>query len=172
LEDRSLRPTSRAIPTGGRLTGRCRPEAASRPSGPARAALAWCLGHLSLGAIKPQTIRSWRGSLLAGGTTEPQAVKSYSLLRAILNTAVREDEILKQNPCRIPGYDRYHTPERPVATVAQVLALAVQMPPRYVALITVAAFSGLRWGELAALRRCDVDLAAGTVRVPRKLAAL
>jgi integrase len=127
------------------------------------------LGHLSLGAIKPQTIRSWRGKLLASGTTEPQAVKSYSLLRAILNTAVREDEILKQNACLIPGYDRYHTPERPVA---QVLALAEQMPPPYVALITVAAFSGLRWGELAALRRCDVDLAAGTVRVPRKLAAL
>ncbi|GAA0478047.1 hypothetical protein Aca07nite_44890 [Actinoplanes capillaceus] len=60
------------------------------------------LGHLPLGAVKPQTIRSWRGKLLAGGTTEPQAVKSYSLLRAILNTAVREDEIRKQNPCRIP----------------------------------------------------------------------
>jgi integrase len=39
-------------------------------------------------------------------------------------------------------------------------------------MILVAAFSGLRWGELAALRRSDVDLAAGTVRVPRKLAAL
>ncbi|WP_373871133.1 hypothetical protein [Actinoplanes philippinensis] len=104
--------------------------------------------------------------MLAGGTIEPQAVKSYSLLRAILDTAVREDEILEQNPCRIPGYDRYHAPERPVATVAQVLALAEQMPPRYVALITAAAFSGLRWGQLAALRRCDVDLAVGTVRVP------
>ncbi|GIF15272.1 hypothetical protein Ate01nite_53040 [Actinoplanes teichomyceticus] len=130
------------------------------------------LGHLALGAIKPQTIRSWRGKLLEDGTSEPQAVKAYSLLRAVLNTAVREDEILKQSPCRIPGYDRYHTPERPVATVAQVLALAEQMPPRYVALITVAAFSRLRWGELAALRRCDVDMQGGTVRVPRKLAAL
>ncbi|MEU8371473.1 tyrosine-type recombinase/integrase, partial [Micromonospora tulbaghiae] len=36
----------------------------------------------------------------------------------------------------------------------------------------LAALSGLRWGELAALRRCDVDLDAATVRVPRKLAAL
>ncbi|WP_430782961.1 tyrosine-type recombinase/integrase [Actinoplanes sp. G11-F43] len=59
-----------------------------------------------------------------------------------------------------------------MATVAQVLALAAHMPPRFVALITVAAFSGLRWGELVALRRCDADLEAGTVRVPRKLAAL
>lgn len=94
------------------------------------------------------------------------------LLRAILNTAVKEDELIRQNPCRIPGYDRYHTPERPVATVAQVLALAKRMPPRFSALVIVAAFSGLRWGELAALRRSDVDLTAGTVRVPRKLAAL
>ncbi|WP_301548588.1 site-specific integrase [Micromonospora sp. C95] len=130
------------------------------------------LGGLALGAIKPQTIRTWRRTLLDGGTTEPQAVKAYSLLRAILNTAVKEDELIRQNPCRIPGYDRYHTPERPVATVAQVLSLAERMPARFSALVIVAAFSGLRWGELAALRRGDVDLTAGTVRVPRKLAAL
>jgi integrase len=130
------------------------------------------LGNLALGAIKPQTIRSWRKTLLDGGTPEPQAVKAYSLLRAILNTAVKEDEIIRQNPCRIKGYDRYHTPERPVATVAQVYKLAGAMPPRFEALVLVAAFSGLRWGELAALRRCDVDLDAAVVRVPRKLAAL
>lgn len=46
------------------------------------------------------------------------------------------------------------------------------LPARFAALIIVAALSGLRWGELAALRRCDVDLDAATVRVPRKLAAL
>jgi integrase len=130
------------------------------------------LGDLALGAIKPATIRSWRSRLLDGGTTEPQAVKAYALLRAILNTAVKEDEILRQNPCRIPGYDRYHTPERPVASVAQVFALADAMPARFAALIVVAAFSSLRWGELAALRRCDVDLTTGTVRVPRTLTAL
>ncbi|GAA0742420.1 site-specific integrase [Dactylosporangium roseum] len=130
------------------------------------------LGGLALGLIKPATIRSWRKRLLDSGTPEPQAVKAYSLLRAILNTAVKEDGLIRENPCRIKGYDRYHTPERPTATVDQVLALAGAMPPRHSALIMVAAFSGLRWGELAALRRCDVDLDAGRIRVPRKLAAL
>ncbi|MGN9911625.1 site-specific integrase [Phytohabitans sp. LJ34] len=130
------------------------------------------LADLALGTIRPQTIRTWRKKLLDGGTPEPQAVKAYSLLRAILNTAVKEDEIIRQNPCRIKGYDRYHTPERPVATVAQVYRLAEAVPDRFRALILVAAFSGLRWGELAALRRSDVDLAAAVVRVPRKLAAL
>ena len=103
---------------------------------------------------------------------EPQAVKAYALLRAILNTAVREDEIIRQNPCRIKGYDLYHTPERPTATIAEVYALANAMPARFSALVVVAALSGLRWGELVALRRRDIDLDAGTVRVTRKLAAL
>ncbi|MBN1172189.1 MAG: hypothetical protein JXA67_08435 [Micromonosporaceae bacterium] len=47
-------------------------------------------------------------------------VKSYRLLRAIMNTAVKEDEILRANPCRIKGYDSHHTAERPIATVVQV----------------------------------------------------
>lgn len=130
------------------------------------------LGTLTLDAIKPQTIRTWRSALLADGVPEPQAVKSYTLLRAILNTAVKEDEIIRVNPCRIKGYDTYHTPERPVANVDQVFGLAELMPPRFVALVLVAAFSGLRWGELSALRRSDVDLDAATVRVPRKVAQL
>ncbi|HWG98658.1 MAG TPA: site-specific integrase [Pilimelia sp.] len=130
------------------------------------------LGHLNLGAIKPATIRAWRRKLLDGGTPEPQAVKAYALLRAILNTAVKEDEIVRQNPCRIKGFDQYHTPERPTATIAQVYALAEALPARFSALVIVAALSGLRWGELVALRRRDLDLDAGTVRVTRKLAAL
>ena len=85
---------------------------------------------------------------------------------------MKEDEIIRQNPCRIKGYDGYHTPERPTATIAQVFALADAMPPRFSALIVVAAFSSLRWGELAELRRKDVDLDTGVVRVSRKLAVL
>jgi integrase len=130
------------------------------------------LGALTLAAIKPATVRAWRKRLLDDGRPEPQAVKAYCLLRAIFTTVVKEDEIVPKNPCRVKGYDTYHTPERPTATIAQVHALANAMPARFSALVLVAAFSGLRWGELAALRRCDVDLIAGTVRVPRKLAAL
>lgn len=130
------------------------------------------MGTLALSNIKPQTIRTWRQRLLDAGTPEPQAVKAYALLRAILNTAIKPDKILHENPCQIDGYGTYDTPERTPATVEQVLTLAEHMPPRYRALIIVAAFSSLRWGELAALRRRDVDTAEGVVRVPRKLAAL
>ena len=36
---------------------------------------------------------------------------------------------------------------------------------RFRALVLLATFASLRWGEVTALRRCDLDLGAGTVRV-------
>ncbi len=36
---------------------------------------------------------------------------------------------------------------------------------RYRALVLLATFASLRWGEATALRRCDIDMDAGTVRV-------
>jgi integrase len=36
---------------------------------------------------------------------------------------------------------------------------------RYRALVLLATFASLRWGEATALRRCDIDLNAGTVRI-------
>jgi integrase len=36
---------------------------------------------------------------------------------------------------------------------------------RYLALVLLATFASLRWGEVIALRRSDLDLAAGTVRI-------
>jgi len=127
------------------------------------------MGSLPLAAIKPATVRSWRTKALGDGRPEKQLVKAYRVLRAVMNTAVKEDEILRANPCRLKGFDQTHTPERPVATVAQAFGLAEAMPPRYQALVVLAAFSGLRWGELIALRRADIDLEARTVRVHRKL---
>ncbi len=130
------------------------------------------LAELPIGSVNPATIRTWRTKLLNDGRPEIQAVKAYRILRAMFNTAVKEDELLKVNPCRIKGFDKQHTPERPVPTVRQVQALAEEMPARFHALILVAAYSGLRWGELTALRRVDFNLKAGTVRVHRKLVAV
>ena len=48
---------------------------------------------------------------------------------------------------------------------AQVAAAAAAMPPRYRALVLMAAWSGLRQGELLALTRADLDLDAVPSRV-------
>jgi integrase len=129
------------------------------------------LGGKALGEISTGTVRSWRVTLAEEGRSEIRIAKAYKLLRAIMNTAA-DDERIKRNPCRIKGADQEYSPERPVATVLQVFALADEMPARFRALVLAAAFTGLRWGELIALRRCDVDTGDKIVRVPRRLAQL
>jgi hypothetical protein len=58
------------------------------------------------------------------GVSVSVAAKAYRLLRAVMTTAVEDDGILSKNPCRIKGAGEEHAGERPVLTVAQVLALA------------------------------------------------
>jgi len=114
--------------------------------------------------ITPGTIRAWRAELLAQGTAATMAAKAYRLLRAVLNTAL-DDELIRRNPCRIRGAGLEHAAERPTATVAQVLGLAGLVPARFRVLILLAAFTSLRYGELVALRRRDIDPRYTTVTV-------
>ncbi|MFC7841814.1 tyrosine-type recombinase/integrase [Streptomyces sp. NPDC057382] len=128
-------------------------------------------GAGSVADVTTARVRSWRGKLLAAGLGEPTVVKAYQLLRALMNTAV-DDELIRRNPCRIKGADRYDVPERPVLTVTEVFAVADSMTPRYRLLVLLAAFTTLRFGELAALRRRDIDLEGMTVTVRRAQAEL
>jgi integrase len=130
------------------------------------------LGAKTLDRLTPQAVRSWRQQLLSEGRSVMVAAKSYRLLRAVLNAALKEDQLIAQNRCRIPGYDTETSAERSVATIRQVFALSRLVERRYAALVLLAAFTGLWWGELVALRRSDLDLERGIVTVSRKFAEL
>jgi integrase len=126
------------------------------------------LATVTVGELTLARVRRWRTKLLDSGTGPVATAKAYRFLRAVMNTAV-DDGLIKRNPCRIKGAGSEHSPERPVLSVAQVYALADAVGLRYRALILLAAFSSLRWGELVALRPEDIDLDACTVRVTRQL---
>lgn len=123
------------------------------------------LGDMPVNRLDTPMIREWRTLLLDSGVSVTMAAKAYRLLRAVLMTAVKEDELIRINPCRVVGADQEKPAERPVLSVPQIFALAERMPERFRALILVTAFGSLRWGEVVALQRCDIDLSAGTVRV-------
>jgi integrase len=124
------------------------------------------LGKAPLGEIDAARVRAWRARLLASGVSRTMTAKAYRLLRAILMTAV-DDGVLTRNPCRITGAGSEPTPERPALTVTQVFDLAEKVPRRYTILVLVAAFGSLRWSEATALRRRDVSIKSGVVRVER-----
>jgi integrase len=127
------------------------------------------LGGVELGKLSTAIVRQWRAERLEAGVSESVTAKAYRLLRAILNTAVEEDKILQRNPSRVRGADRESPDERPVLSVAHVFDLAGRMPERFRALVLLGAFGSLRWGEVTALRRCDVAEDGSWVRVSRAL---
>ncbi len=131
------------------------------------------LGQLRLVDLddRPAVIRSWRSALLDSGISASGAAKGYRLLRAILMTAV-DDGTIRRNPCRIRGAGTETPEERPTLTARQVGELARRVPPRYSALILLTTYASLRFGEVTALRRSDLDLAAGVVRVERAYSEL
>lgn len=137
------------------------------------------LGSTMLCDLTAPRVRSWRNTLKESGVGATTIARCYSLLRAVLNTAV-DDEILRRNPCRIRGGGQAETPERPTAPLAEVFTIAASIDRRYRLLVLLAAFGQLRFGELVALRKSDLTVSqhglagAGipTLRVTRAVAEL
>jgi len=145
-----------------------RPKTVKNYSSLLNCQIATQLATVTVGELSLARVRRWRTKLLNEGTSDITTAKAYRLLRAVMNTAV-DDGLIKRNPCRIKGAGSEDSPERPVLSVTQVYAVAAAVAPHYRAPILLAAFSSLRWSELAALTADDIDLDACTVRVTRQL---
>ena len=113
-------------------------------------------------------LRDWRARLLDQGISVSETAKAYRFLRTVLMTAA-DDRIIPRNPCRVRGAGEEKPEERPTLTVHQVYELADRMPgDSHRVLVLLAAFASLRWGEVTALRRRDIDIQAGTVTIARQ----
>lgn len=127
--------------------------------------LAPAFAHRPVTAITRSEIRKWHAALAPGHPTT--RARAYGLLRTILGTAVY-DEIIDVNPAMIRGggkAKRRHKVEP--LTIPQLTALVDAMPENKRVMTLLAAWCGLRFGELTELRRSDVDLDTLTIRVRR-----
>ena len=122
-----------------------------------------------LTAITPAMVREWHAGLRTE-TGPTQRARAYSLLRTILGTAVTDD-VIPANPCRVRGAGSAKTARdiRP-ASLAELEALVKALPERYRLMALMAAWCALRFGELAELRRADIDVKNGVVRIRRAVA--
>jgi integrase len=122
------------------------------------------LENIPLRALTPPIIREWYAAAMRGKGGRTSIQQSYRFLHAVLATAVR-DGAIPVNPASIPGAGTDRAKERPVASVAQVVALIEAITPRYRAAVLLGAWCGLRRGEIIALTPQDIDLEARTVTV-------
>lgn len=116
--------------------------------------------------ITPEMVDEWY-AVTAIGTPTIQA-HAYSLLRTILGTAVDRGLILTANPAKVRGGGSTQRVKKVRPATLDELAQAVEaMPERYRLMVLLASWCALRFGELAELRRSDVNTKTGVIHVRR-----
>jgi integrase len=124
-------------------------------------------GTLRMRKITPDQVTRWYLSLNSDTPTE--RAHAYQVLRAIFATAADPRvRVVTMNPCQIDGagqVSRAH--EVKTATLDELVAIVGTMPERLRLAALLGAWCALRYGEIAELRRTDVDLRRGVIRVRR-----
>lgn len=123
------------------------------------------LGAMRLAAIKPLHVETWVVGLRGKDLSESTVRQAYTVLRAILETAVRDD-LLARNPAAAVRRPKVTYREAEYLSPDQVRSLlAAADGGRYGPLFELLVHTGLRRGEALALTWRDVDLEARTLRV-------
>ncbi len=113
-------------------------------------------GDARLDVISSDAVRTWYAKLLPG--KDAMRAHCYSLLRTIMNEAVRQD-IIAANPCKITGASvaRRASKTKPASLDELKVLIAAMEPPRLRPMLALAAWCALRYGELVELRRRDIE---------------
>lgn len=110
---------------------------------------------IPVAAITSAKVSKWYDKLPAG--TPTQNANAYLLLKSIMNDAVH-DKIIATNPCDVQGAGKPKPKHKGQAlSPAELAVYGYAVPERYRLLLFLAAWCGLRSGEVRALRRCDFD---------------
>jgi integrase len=128
------------------------------------------LGSLAVRDLSPTAVRAWYSAL------DPRLATrnghAYGVLSMICNTAVR-DGLLDRNPCQIVGATNAK-PKRKVriASTVELHAIADKLgsqpsTAQLRAAVLLAAWCGLRFGEVSELRRKDLNKDCSVLTVTR-----
>ena len=133
-------------------------------------------GRLRMNRIVASTVQAWVNDVSAevedlAGNKKPRlsarSVRKYhTFLHAIFERAII-DQVITVNPCAHTVLPKFVKPPKKAITPEQFDNLLDEIPQRHRVLVLVAIETGVRWGELAALRPVDVDLENGEIHVRR-----
>ncbi len=144
------------------------PSTKDRTKSRVQAQLLPAFGSRRLDEVRREHVRAWIATMAA--RYSPSYVRSCLVtLRSILQEAVDAGR-LPSNPAAGVAGPPIRAEERRFLSAAEVESLSAAIDDRFRALVLLAAYSGLRWGELAGLRMQNLDLLRGRVTVVEVLA--
>jgi integrase len=113
--------------------------------------------NVPVSRVEHGDVQAWTASLMAASLSPASTRKAFGVLSGILDLAVR-DKRIASNPAKGVNLPRVVKRSKRYLTAAQVAALAEAAGERGRLVVLTAAYTGLRWGELAGLRVKRVDL--------------
>jgi integrase len=127
------------------------------------------IGAIPLGRLRPRDVAAWHAALLDAGFSPRTVLNAHALLAGALRQAVAWGMLARNVASQAPP-PRAGAGGPSAWTLDQARRfLAVASGHRLAILWRLALVTGMRRGELLALRWEDVDLAAGTINVQRTL---
>ena len=133
------------------------------------------LGEFNLQKLKPVHVREWLSHMMrkgsrTGGALSPRTVRHlYRVLRAALNDAVKLD-LLSRNVADAVGAPKLEAREIEILDADQIAGVLYALKgTRLYPIVSLALATGLRRGELLALRWSDLDLGSSILKVERSL---
>jgi integrase len=127
------------------------------------------LGHIKLNKLTPEQVESLYTKKLKEGLAPKTIAGIHGLLHKALDNAVRRG-LIARNVCDVISPPRVTRHEITVLTEEQAKRLLeVAHGHRFEALLTVALTTGMRKGELLALRWQDIDFANRSVHIRRSV---
>lgn len=130
-------------------------------------------GDYPMARIMPALVQEWvnqaaKTTTIADkrrkGLSARSIVKYHVMLHSIFARAVA-DRIIPFNPCAATDLPKVISTRTRTLTPDEYTRLLAQIPPRFTVMVMTAIETGLRWGELVALRPRHVDTEARTVTV-------
>jgi integrase len=117
--------------------------------------------------VKTSAVKAWVAQMVLDGVGTAGIENVFGLLRQVLGAAV-EDRRIPRNPCDGVKLPKRQHADRGYLSHTQVAALTKAVE-RHGEVVRLLAYTGLRWGEMAALRVCDFDMLRRRVNVSRSV---
>lgn len=125
-----------------------------------------CLGSMDIAAITPADVRGLLDDMLTAGLSKSTAKGVLRLLNSAMQCA-EEEGLIRKNPCRKIRVERTEPIEQRVLTRDEQMKLRDAFLDSEHLPELLSLYTGMRLGEICALKWADFDWERGTVLVQR-----
>ena len=122
------------------------------------------LGALDIAAITPEDVQDFLGALRKSGLSESTIRGIYRILKAMMNDA-QEDGMIRKNPCKKIRLETAEPLEQRVLSRNEQEKLRCAAGDHLPTMLGL--YTGMRLGEICALRWSDIDWEQRTITVRR-----